>query len=249
MLDQWWSGPAAPAAGGPGGVPHASATVIHVISSARREAPHRAPHHATDIADPPHAVLERATSRAGVPYWSLSLGRTLRRAGHDDVVVVHLEGYAAAHLSLRYAHDARCVLVLHGRGTGSTQEHSAADVSVVINDEARDTLAARGVPTERLIAMVPSINRDQFRPRRCRVDADAPGPGLCRSPRGHEGGVQLARTSSEDSPTSTPAWSASEARWPPTLRGASRRRSLGSRWSCRRAASCRGAPPRRHRRR
>jgi glycosyltransferase involved in cell wall biosynthesis len=44
------------------------------------------------------------------------------------------------------------------------EEHEAADLSVVLNDDARHTLITRGVADSRLLAMVPSIDRALFRP-------------------------------------------------------------------------------------
>jgi glycosyltransferase involved in cell wall biosynthesis len=88
----------------------------------------------------------------------------LRRTGPDDVVVVHQEGYAAGRLTMRYAHHARCVYVMHGRGASSLPVHEAADYSVVLNDDARDEMRAMGVPDSRVRQVVPSIDRTLFGP-------------------------------------------------------------------------------------
>jgi glycosyltransferase involved in cell wall biosynthesis len=162
-LEQWWPGqllrwPLAAVARSRS----AADTVVHVIAD--RSA--RLPDHEAPLRLQVHRTLYRNPRwHAWGDDWSVGLGRALRRAGHDDIVVVHLEGYAAARLSLRAAHGARCVLVLHGRGTGSVQEHDAADVSVVLNDDARNTLRSRGVPDARLLAMTPSVDRETFHPR------------------------------------------------------------------------------------
>jgi glycosyltransferase involved in cell wall biosynthesis len=106
------------------------------------------------------------------------------------VVVVHLEGYAAARLALRYSHGARCVLVLHGRGTGGLDEHSAADLSIVLNDAARAALENDGVPDHRLRSMVPSIDRALFRPDG-RPEVSAPTLGYVGRLEGTKGAFDL----------------------------------------------------------
>lgn len=163
-LEQWWRGqllrwPLAAVVRSRS----AADTVVHVIADRSAQLPDAAAPLTLQV----HRTLYRnARWHAWGDDWSVGLGRALHRAGHDDIVVVHLEGYAAARLCLRYARGARCVLVLHGRGTGSVEEHDAADVSVVLNDDARATLRERGVPGDRLLAMIPSIDRGTFHSRR-----------------------------------------------------------------------------------
>jgi glycosyltransferase involved in cell wall biosynthesis len=93
--------------------------------------------------------------------WSGSLGRALRRTTPQDVVVVHLEAYAAARLALRAAHGARCVLVLHGRGSGDAVDHLASDAVIALHDDVVAQLRAADVPVRQVI---PSVDRRVFRP-------------------------------------------------------------------------------------
>ena len=188
-LEQWWRGqllrwPLAAVVRSRS----AADTVVHVIADRTAQLPDAAAPLTLQV----HRTLYRnARWHAWGDDWSVGLGRALRQAGHDDVVVVHLEGYAAARLCLRYARGARCVLALHGRGTGSMEEHDAADVSVVLNDDARATLRERGVP-----ATAPGDD-PQHRPRNVPLPSGSAGrrarARLRRKAGGEQGRVRAAR--------------------------------------------------------
>jgi glycosyltransferase involved in cell wall biosynthesis len=96
--------------------------------------------------------------------WSVSLGRVLRRAGPEDTVVIHMESYAAARLTMRAARSARTILVLHGRGSGSRGDYSAVDRIVALHDDAEREVLDAGVSSDLVHRLVPSVNKDLFFP-------------------------------------------------------------------------------------
>lgn len=137
----------------------ADRTTVHVIGEAihgRYTSPLRLRVHST--------LYDNSSWHAWGDDWSLSLGAKLRAAGPDDIVVVHMEAYAAARLALRAAHRARCVLVLHGRGIGARQDHAAVDRVVVLHDESLKELVQSGLGGDSLIKVIPSVDRALFRP-------------------------------------------------------------------------------------
>jgi len=159
-VDAWWDGqlqrwPLAAVARSR----QAPVTVVHVITKQRIA---RSGRGLRLVGHP--TLYDNVRWHAWGDDWSLSLGRALARTGPEDIVVVHLEGYAAARLAIRYAARSRVVLVLHGRGTGSLAEHAAVDHTVVLHDGVRSALLEGGVPPERLTQLVPSVDRDLFRP-------------------------------------------------------------------------------------
>lgn len=182
-LDQWWDGqarrwPLAAAAQSR----YAGDTVVHVIS--RRSATWSAGPLVLQI----HGTLyDNAKWHHWGDDWSMSLGRALSRTKDDDIVVVHLETYAAARLTLRYSYGARCVLVLHGRGRGSWEDHFAADRVVVLRDQSLQELLQSGLAPERLTQVVPSIDRRIFSPD------PAPGPSGGRLRLGYVGRLEESK--------------------------------------------------------
>jgi glycosyltransferase involved in cell wall biosynthesis len=130
-------------------------TTVHVIS--RRSESRRGESLALRVHG---TVYDNARRHHWGDDWSGSLGRALRRASAEDVVVVHLEAYAAARLALRAAHGARCVLVLHGRGTGDAVDHRASDAVIALHDDVVEHLRAAHVPVRQVI---PSVDRGTFR--------------------------------------------------------------------------------------
>ena len=147
----------------------AADTVVHVIAD-------RSSHSSRTWRHP--STTRRSIARSTDNARHHALGRRLEHLvsvarciapATTDVVVVHLEGTPQPRLCLRYAHGARCVLVLHGRGTGSVEEHEAADLSVVLNDDARAHAATSAAsPGDRLLGHGP-----EHRPR----PVPTPDPG------------------------------------------------------------------------
>lgn len=157
-LEQWWRGqqlrwPLAAVRRSR----YVSQTVVHTISRDARAAP-----------CPPLTLRAHGTLYDNARWhhwgddWSLSLALALRAALSDDVVVIHMDSYASAKLSLRFARNARRVIVLHGRGAGSSTDHSGAQRIVVLNDDTRNTMLSLGVSAQRLVRVVPSVDKETF---------------------------------------------------------------------------------------
>lgn len=97
--------------------------------------------------------------------WSASLGRYLRRLGPEDVVVLHLNDYAAARLAHRAAQPNRLVIVLHGMGVGPGDVHTrTASAIVALRQDTLQRLLEQGVDDERVVIMSPSVDRSLFHP-------------------------------------------------------------------------------------
>lgn len=97
--------------------------------------------------------------------WSGSLGRYLRDLGPDDVVVLHLNDYAAARLAHRAAQPNRLVIVFHGMGVGQGDDHiRTASAIVVLRKDAFSRLLEEGVDRARVVIMTPSVDRSLFHP-------------------------------------------------------------------------------------
>ena len=116
-------------------------------------------------------VVEHRALASGPRYrdwgddWSFALERTLRGLGAADVAVIHLNDYAAARFAHRAAAQARVVLVFHGRGVGSWDEHAAgADLLVVLREDAATELRDRGAGPARIAVVSPSVDRELFHP-------------------------------------------------------------------------------------
>lgn len=97
--------------------------------------------------------------------WSWSLELMLRRLRREDVCVVHLNWFWAAHAVERAARRCRVVVVVHGTHLGPWDTHlAAADAIVVIRADHVDQLVAMGAHPERVTRLVPSIDKNLFRP-------------------------------------------------------------------------------------
>jgi glycosyltransferase involved in cell wall biosynthesis len=97
--------------------------------------------------------------------WSWSLELLLRRLTPEDVCVVHLNWFWAAHAVERAAHRCRVVVVVHGTHLGPWDTHlAAADAIVVIRADHVDQLVAMGAERERVTRLIPSIDKEVFRP-------------------------------------------------------------------------------------
>lgn len=136
----------------------AADTTVHVIS--RRPA----------VLQAPFPLLGHGTAYDNMSVhgwgddWSRSLGQALQGAGHDDAVVVHLNDYAAARLSLRASWNARRAIVFHGKSVGRVDQHvRTADALVVLNEESARALTQHGIPDYVIHQVVPSIDRGLFR--------------------------------------------------------------------------------------
>lgn len=139
---------------------HADRCAVHVIGPRRRRIP-----------APPLEIVEHPSLTSGPRYrdwgddWSLSLQMTLMRLNPQDVCVIHLNDYAAARLAQRAARRSRVVIVFHGRGLGTFDEHlNAADRLVVLREDAAEQLRAQGAPFERVAVLPPSVDRARFFP-------------------------------------------------------------------------------------
>ena len=95
--------------------------------------------------------------------WSPSLGRVLKRLGPDDVCVLHLNAYDAAKMADLHAARTRLVVVFHGRGTMPWGPHPAgADRLLVLREDAAEELIQAGAAADRVLTVVPSIDRRIF---------------------------------------------------------------------------------------
>jgi glycosyltransferase involved in cell wall biosynthesis len=118
---------------------------------------------------PPLDVLVHRSRTSGPHWrdwgddWSWSLGHSLARLGPADVVVLHLNSYAAARLAHRSAWRSRVVIVFHGMGVGAVDDHlSSADGLVVLREEAAHRLCREGAEPGRVSLMAPSVERNLF---------------------------------------------------------------------------------------
>lgn len=150
---------------------HAARSSVHVIGPQRRT-------HAAA----PLQIVENRSATSGPAWrdwgddWSADLQRTLGRLRAQDVCVIHLNDYAAARLAQRAARRSRVVIVFHGRGLGSFDEHLAtADGLVVLRADAADELVARGARPGQVAVLAPSVDRSCFVP-----GDDVTGTGLLR---------------------------------------------------------------------
>lgn len=148
----------------------ATRSTVHVIGPRRSR-----------VSAPPLEIVEHASLSSGPSFrdwgddWSLGLGRTLARLGADDACVIHLNDYAAARLTQRAAGGSRVVIVFHGRGLGSFDDHLAsADRLVVLREDAAAELRARGARPERIAVLPPSVDPARFAAHDGELPTDGP---------------------------------------------------------------------------
>jgi glycosyltransferase involved in cell wall biosynthesis len=136
----------------------APSSSVHVIGPGR----HR-------FSAPPIEVVEHRALLSGPRWrdvgddWSIGLGRMLSRLGEDDICVIHFNDYAGARLAHRAARRSRVVIVFHGLGLGTFDEHlESADRLVVLRQNAAEALLAGGARPDQVVVLPPSVDRSRF---------------------------------------------------------------------------------------
>jgi glycosyltransferase involved in cell wall biosynthesis len=112
---------------------------------------------------------------------SASLERYVQALGANDVCVIHLNNDPAARYIHRAAFPARVVLVHHGRGTGTLDDHvNAADRIVLLRRDAESRLVDEWqLPADRVRRATPSVDLELFaRPASATPNMEGGRPAL-----------------------------------------------------------------------